>query len=183
MNNIAFLPLFKITKKQYLTISLIKPYNVLKSISFLEDIGMYFISDWALLNNANSKQLRRILRLHHQSEPEIHLACILLESYHAVYRRDRLKQRRNRLKFVQGERCLPPTSAQLDEILQQINVKSTLRLSTQEVLDSLQNLANTLEQYCLDFKKGLKKQASLNGENPQEAICGDRLYTVLLDTD
>jgi hypothetical protein len=57
---------------------------------------VYFISDWAILNDTKSKQLQRILaEFHHLSESEIRDSCILLESYHAVYRRDRLEQRRN----------------------------------------------------------------------------------------
>lgn len=132
---------------------------------------MYSISNWAILNDANSKQLQRILAFDHQSESEIRFACILLESYHAVYRRDRLKQRRNRLKPGQEPRCLPPTAAQLHEISQQINAKATLKISTEEILDYLQNLANTLQKYRLNLKKGLGKTAILNGANPPDAIC------------
>jgi hypothetical protein len=132
---------------------------------------VYFISEWAILNDITSKQLRRILAFHQPSESEIYLACILLESYHAVYRRDRLKQRRNRLKPGQESRCLPPTAAQLHEISQQINAKATLKISTEESLDYLQNLANTLQKYRLNLKKGLGKTAFLNGANPPDAIC------------
>jgi hypothetical protein len=64
---------------------------------------VYFISDWAILNDTKSKQLQRILaEFHHLSEFEIRYSCILLESYHAVYRRDRLEQRRNFLKSGQA---------------------------------------------------------------------------------
>lgn len=136
---------------------------------------MYFISDWAILNDTNSKQLQRILaEFHHLGESEIRLACILLESYHAVYRRDRLEQRRNLLKSGQARiqgRCLPPTTTQLHEIARLLNAKATLRLGTEEVLNHLQNLAKGLQQYCIYVRKGLSKTVSLNGQqNPQLAI-------------
>lgn len=122
---------------------------------------MYFISDWAILNDTKSKQLQRILaEFHHLSESEIRLACILLESYHAVYRRDRLEQRRNLLNSGQARiqgRCLPPTATQLHEIARLLNAKATLRLETEEVLNHLQNLAKGLQQYRILGQERLKK--------------------------
>lgn len=127
---------------------------------------MYFISDWALLNDTKSKQLQRIFAtFHHWSEAQIHLACILLESYHTVYRRDRLEQRRNSLKLGQGRiqgGCLPPTAMQLHEIAQRVNTKATLRLQAEDVLIHLQNLAKLLRQYRIYVRKDLKKIASLH---------------------
>ncbi len=135
---------------------------------------MYFISDWAILNDTKSKQLQRILaEFHHLSESEIRYSCILLESYHAVYRRDRLKQRQNLLNSGQARilgRCLPPTATQLHEIALLLNAKATLRLGTEEVLNQLENLAKGLQQYRIYVRKGLNKTASLNGQNPQHAI-------------
>ncbi len=122
---------------------------------------MYFISDWAILNDTKSKQLQRILaEFHHLSESEIRLACLLLESYHAVYRRDRLEQRRNLLNSGQARiqrRCLPPTTTQLHEIARLLNAKATLRLETEEVLNHLQNLAKGLQQYCIFCQERLNK--------------------------
>ncbi len=124
---------------------------------------MYFISDWAILNDTKSKQLQRILaEFHHLSESEIRLACLLLESYHAVYRRDRLEQRRNLLNSGQARiqrRCLPPTATQLDEIARLLNAKATLRLETEEVLNHLQNLAKGLQQYRIFCQERLKKDS------------------------
>ena len=136
---------------------------------------MYFISDWAILNDTKPKQLQRILaEFHHLSESEIRDSCILLESYHAVYRRDRLEQRRNSLKSGQAKiqgRCLPPTATQLHEIARLLSAKATLRLGTEEVLNHLQNLAKGLQQYRIYVRNGLRKLASLDGQqNPQHAI-------------
>jgi hypothetical protein len=129
---------------------------------------VYLVSDWAILNDTKSQQLQRILaEFHHLTESEIHLACILLESYHTVYRRDRLEQRRNQLKSGQTriqERCLPPTPTQLDEITKRVNFKATLRLRTEEVLTHLQALAKRLRQYCIYVRASLRKPESLNGQ-------------------
>jgi len=122
---------------------------------------VYFISDWAILNETKSKQLQRILtEFHHLSESEIRDSCILLESYHAVYRRDRLEQGRNFLNSGQARiprRCLPPTARQLHEIGRLLNAKATLRLGTEEVLNQLQNLAKGLQQYRILCQEKLKK--------------------------
>lgn len=133
---------------------------------FLWECGVNFVSDWAILNDTRSKQLKRILaEFHHLSEAEIHLACVLLESYHAVYRRDRLEQRRNQLTLGQDrikEPCLPPTATQLHEIAQRVNAKAALSVGTQEVVTQLQNLAKRLQDYRLYVRKSLRAKESLN---------------------
>jgi hypothetical protein len=133
---------------------------------FLWECGVYFVSDWAILNDTKSKQLRRILsEFYNLTEPEIHLACVLLESYHAVYRRDRLKQRRNQLTSGQARikaPCLPPMIAQLDEIAQQVNIKTSSSIGTGEVLIQLQELAKHLRRYCTYLKEKLKVTAALD---------------------
>lgn len=132
---------------------------------FLLERGVYLVSDWAILNDTKSKQVKRIFaEFHHLSESEIQLACVLLESYHAVYRRDRLEQRRNLLKSGQSriEPCLPPTSAQLHEIAQLVNEKATLRLRSEQVMTQLQALAQRLREYRIYARGGLRTTASLD---------------------
>lgn len=134
---------------------------------------MNSVSDWAILNDTKSKQLERILaEFHHQSESEINRACILLECYHAVYRRDRLEQRRNQLRLGQANgngRCLPPTGTQLREIARRVNAKATLSLGTEEVSAQLQDLARRLQQYQHDVRQRLRGTTSWaepwNGSN------------------
>lgn len=141
---------------------------------------MYFISDWALLNDTKSKQLQRILaEFHHLNEVEIYLACTLLESYHAVYRRSRLEQRRNLLKLEQARNpreCLPPTVMQLHEIAQRINTKAALRLKAEDVLINLQNLAKRLRQYRIYVRKSLRKTAPTQ-EQQNLPICDSEALT------
>ena len=112
---------------------------------------MNFVSDWAILNDAKPKQLARILSTFHPfDEAEINRACILLESYHTVYRRDRFAQRRNQLGSGQSNQkqpCLPPTATQLHEIAQRVNAKAGLKLGTEQINTQLRHLANRLRQY------------------------------------
>ncbi len=111
-------------------------------MKFISDL----ISDWAILNDAKPKQLTRILSVFHPlDEEEIKRACILLESYHAVYRRDRLAQRRNQL--AKGQPCSQPTATQLHEIAQRVKAEAGLKLETEEIETQLRHLANRLRQY------------------------------------
>ena len=120
---------------------------------------MYSISDWAILNDAKSKQLERILaEFHHLSESEITLACILLESYHAVYRRDRLRQRRDSFTSGQSNRKktgVPPTNEQLQEIARRVNAKIPCNLRAQDIVNRLQYLAKRLRHYRQYVRVGL----------------------------
>jgi hypothetical protein len=130
---------------------------------------VYLITDWAILNDTKSKQLERILReFHHLSESEITLACILLESYHAVYRRDRLRQRRDSFTSGQSNRkkpCLPPTAKQLQEIARQVNAKSPFNLRSQEIVNRLQDLAKRLRHYRQYVRVGLRNRGCLDELN------------------
>lgn len=119
---------------------------------------MNFVSDWAILNDAKPKQLERILaEFHHLGEAEIYRACILLENYHAVYRRDRLAQRRSQLTSGQSsiKRCWPPTATQLHEIAQRMNAQAGLKLGIEEINTQLCHLANRLRQYRVYVRTSL----------------------------
>ncbi len=130
---------------------------------------MYRVSDWAILNDTKSKQLERILsEFHHLGESEIYQACILLESYHAVYRRNRLEQRRNQLASGQAklnESCQPPTPTQLQEIARRVNAKAALSLATEEVVTQLRDLATRLREYRRYVRASLRGTAFLDELN------------------
>jgi hypothetical protein len=142
-------------------------------VSFVSDV-----SDWAILNDAKSKQLQRILvEFHHQSASEVYRACVLLESYHSVYRRDRIEQRRNQIASGQArikEPCVPPTPTQLHEIAQRMNANAALSIPTEEVMIQLQELAKYLRQYQIDVKAGLKKILAKD-DGKHRLIC-DRIH-------
>lgn len=98
-------------------------------------------SDWAILNDLTSKQLRRII-IHFETDIEIEQACYLLESYHAVYRKNLMQLRR------QGYRgkCLP-TTAQLQQIAQDLQTKTSQSYSPQQVMDQLQAIVQKLRNH------------------------------------
>lgn len=142
---------------------------------------MYPISDWAILNDTKAKQLARILtKFHNLSESEITLACVLLENFHAVYRRDRLMHRQNQIVSGQSQPkkpCPPPTPTQLEEIAQRVNSKAALNLQSQEVRDKLQNLAKCLKQYSRTVKPRSRETPSwdeLNHRPKFNSIQSDR---------
>lgn len=137
---------------------------------------MNFISDWAILNDTKSKQLERILtKFYHLSRSEINQACSLLESYHAVYRRNRLQQRRNQRSSGQprlDRGCPPPTAIQLHEIAQRMNAKAGIMLQAQQVKIQLQDLAKRLRQYRHNVRESLRAAVSLDNSNTR--VIGDR---------
>ncbi|NJN20109.1 MAG: hypothetical protein HC812_01495 [Leptolyngbya sp. RL_3_1] len=80
---------------------------------FLLEQGVYRATDWSILNDTTVEQVARILgEFHGLSHAEVAAAQTLLSTYHQVYRRDRLQQRRQ----GQRGRCSLPTEAQLSQI-------------------------------------------------------------------
>ena len=97
---------------------------------YLLECGVYLISDWAILNDTNTRQLQRILSdFHTLTETEIRDASQLLDAYHAVYRHDRLMQR----QAGAVGRCAQPSTDQLQRMashLQKLeNLNEQARLS------------------------------------------------------
>jgi HPt (histidine-containing phosphotransfer) domain-containing protein len=122
---------------------------------FLLECGVYLISDWAILNDTQPKQLQRILSEFHFLTPvEIKRSQQLLEAYHAIYRSDRL-QKRNR-----GQ-CITPTTQQLQQICQRLEGK-TNQILLNDVMRQLQNLANRLRQYRIHVRGGSLPTKSLD---------------------
>lgn len=98
-------------------------------------------SDWAILNNTTSRQLRRLI-IHFHTDSEIEQICHLLESYHAIYRQNLLQLRRQGCRGI----CPLPTTAQLQQIAQDLQSKTAQNYSPQQVLEQLQALAQKLRQ-------------------------------------
>ena len=135
---------------------------------FLLEQGVYLISNWAILNDTNPKQLKRILSEFHSLTPvEIQRAGGLLTSYHQVYRRDRLKNRQTK-----GGKCQTPSTEQLERMASLIESVANLVLSPEQVLTQLEQLANLLREYRIYARGGrLKHQQSLdNAEMNTEAM-------------
>lgn len=103
--------------------------------------GIDLISDWAILNDLTSKQLRRRI-IHFDTDIEIEQACHLLESYHAIYRKNLLQLRRQGCRG----KCLP-TTAQLQQIAQDLQTKTAQSYSPQQVMEQLQTIAQKLRNH------------------------------------
>jgi hypothetical protein len=125
---------------------------------FLLEQGVLMLSDWAILNDTSLVQVRRILsEVSPRSEPEIQRACELLENYHAVYLRDRRRQRRG------SKLCSDPSPSQLQEIVQRLQ-KDT----PETVLARLRSLAMILRQHRLQVRsKVFRIQVSLDLRNEE----------------
>ncbi|MEC4802795.1 MAG: hypothetical protein SAJ12_21145 [Jaaginema sp. PMC 1079.18] len=158
----------------------------------LGELGVYLISDWALLNDTQPSQLQRILQEFHQlSEIETSQACRLLQGYHLIYRQARLQQRQrfglaaqnNPRSRAFNQRCLPPNPEQL----QQIGDRAQLTLSHTAIFSQLQNLAQWIRAYRLHIRNGLLTVESLDypsetGRSPLEQLANPSTSTPDSDT-
>jgi len=106
--------------------------------------------------------VRRILSENYpRSNSEIQLACHLLDSYHAIYLRDRRAQR----KAKGGRQCTAPASEQLQEMAQQLRNTQSLNLSNETVLARLRALAEILRQHRIQVRvKSFRSQQSLDAQ-------------------
>ncbi len=119
--------------------------------TFLLEHGVYLVSDWAILNDTQPKQLQRILaEFHSLTEVEIEQAKVLLESYHQIYRQARLEKRQAGVKG----KCPPPSVDQLEQIASLFERATNLRLSPEPTLARLQTVASWLRQYRIHVRGG-----------------------------
>lgn len=136
------------------TTRLVKQHHELNA--FLLEQGLCMLSDWAILNDTKPKKLERVLTQFHQlTEQEVKQAIALLESYHAVYRRDRL------LRGQKGA-CSPPTLAQLQEISDRFQQQTARSVAIDAILTRLTALAARLRQYRISVGGGKPPSQSLD---------------------
>ena len=117
------------------------------------------MSDWAILNDTTPQQVERILsQFHCLTTGEVEEARLLLKSYHAVYRQDRIHHRQ---AGAVGQ-CPDPSAAQLDRMRQCLRVDAPERLwgPATNILAKLQALAQQLRQYRIAARQ--KKPAQLS---------------------
>ncbi len=139
------------------TTRLVKHHRELNA--FLLEHGVYLISDWAILNDTTPKQLQRVFsQFHYLSAVEIQQAKRLLESYHAVYRAQRLQQRQAGIK---GQ-CLPPTTEQLQQIAQHLATPSPDRFHPETLMTKLQAIASRLREYRIHVRGGALPTQSMD---------------------
>lgn len=140
------------------TTRLVKQHKELNA--FLLEHGVYLVSDWAILNDTRPKQLQRIFgQFYHLTPVEIQQATQLLESYHAVYRAQRLKQGQV------GIKCLPPTTVQLQQMAQRLTSQTTPMLSPPILMAQLQEMASRLREYRIHVRGGSLPTESLDVSN------------------
>lgn len=131
------------------TTRLVKHHRELNG--FLLEHGVYLISDWAILNDTTTKQIERIFsQFYCLTSMEIEQAKLLLESYHAVYRVQRLKQRQAGIK---GQ-CAPLTTEQLQQIAQRFSKQTRKVLRPETLLAKLHNMASHLRDYRIHVRGG-----------------------------
>ena len=142
------------------TVRLVRHYPDLSR--FLLEHGVYLITDWAILNDTQPTQVRRILAEFHTLSPvEIEQAVTLLQSYHLVYRQDRFQQKL--AGVLKGRQpCAAPSSEQLFRIAAYLE-QSPSSLTHPRVLSKLQTLATQLRQYRIHIRGGKLPQESSDG--------------------
>ncbi len=139
---------------------------------FLLQHGVYIVSDWALLNDTTSKRLQQILaEVYQLTQLENQQACELMQSFHAVYREDRLQQRMARTK----QPCQPPTTDQLVRIADDLKARTSRTLSPEAILRQLQAIATKLRQYRISAQGGLVLGVSFDQPEIQPFV--DRAQT------
>jgi len=130
------------------TTKLVKQHRELNA--FLLQYGVYLLSDWAILNDTSTQKLQRVLSNFHQlTSKEIASAIALLESYHAIYRQERLRQRQQGCALGQ---CQPPTIEQLQQIAQRLKGEA---IAPDAILTRLQSLAQLLRQHRVHARGNL----------------------------
>ncbi|GAB1542849.1 hypothetical protein NUACC21_55230 [Scytonema sp. NUACC21] len=127
---------------------------------FLLQYGLEQVTDWLLLKQYNSRQLQRILSDYHYSPAKLKQLTKLLESYQTVYlgriqaARDQINQERQQQGLGKVKSPYPmPDRQQLQQIAEQL--LPTWRLSPEEVLEELQNLAQFIREYKSSRAKGI----------------------------
>lgn len=128
---------------------------------FLLECGIYLLSDWAILNDTQPKQLERILsQFHSLTVTEILQYKWLLASYHAVYRAQRLQQR----KAKKTSKCQPPTIEQLQQISDKLNNISQGKycVAANNLMSQLQFLAGYLREYRIHVRGGYLATESID---------------------
>jgi len=99
---------------------------------FLSEFGFQHLSDWAILNKARPRQIQSLGKRDRN----------LVEVYHTVYRRDRVRQGKSGAK-----RCPDPNNVQLQEMLAGLQTRNITITSTNELLKELKQVAVQLRQY------------------------------------
>ena len=138
------------------TIRLVKHHRELNQ--FLLECGVYLLSDWAILNDTTPRKLQRVCA-GSLTLAEIDQSMRVLESYHKVYRRDRLIARQTGAKGS----CPQPTEAQLSEMA------GDLGIASEGVLRQLKSLAARLRADRIAIRSGKMNTVSIHGTGDEDS--------------
>lgn len=158
------------------TTRLVKHHRELNT--FLLEHGVYLVSDWAILNDTNSKQIQRIFSQFHQlTSFEIEQSKQLLESYHAVYRAQRLQLRQQGIK---GQ-CLPPTREQLEQMGIRLFTQTGERFRPETIMAKLQAMASRLREYRVYVRGGSLPTDSMDAPVNSNASANQTWFRDFID--
>ena len=138
------------------TTRLVKHHRELNQ--FLLECGVYLLSDWAILNDTTPRKLQRVCA-GSLTLAEIDQSVRILESYHKVYRRDRLIARQAGAKGS----CPQPTEVQLSEMADHLGIVS------EEVLRQLKSLAARLRADRIAIRSGKMNTVSIHGTGDKDS--------------
>ena len=113
----------------------------------LKQTGIYQQSAWSILNHTRPEGLPRILQTTKlqmtsiEDEISIEQAIAILQSYHAIYRRDRLSR-----SSPQRGRCLPPSPSQLEQMRDGLQQQGW-NCPTETILTALKAIAQAVRNH------------------------------------
>ncbi|MBK4732300.1 hypothetical protein JJD41_20875 [Oxynema sp. CENA135] len=128
---------------------------------FLADRGFQYLSDWALLNKAREAQLALL-----PGDDRL-----LVDVFHAVYRRDR------RLQPKSGGRCPDPSEEQLQEMSDLLRESGrAIALADRGIVRRLKQIAKQLRQYEIWSRRGAPVAEPLEAIDPETGDYGMREF-------
>ncbi|MGF1536810.1 MAG: hypothetical protein ACFB4J_10060 [Elainellaceae cyanobacterium] len=147
------------------TVRLVRHHKEINAV--LLEHGIYLVTDWAILNDTSLPQLERVLGgFHTLGRFQIEQASALLESYHAVYRHDRVVER-------DKGRCLPPNQGQLQRMSAYLKDEYAQSIPADQVRQQLQTLAQQLRAYRIYARTKVLPTEST--DNPDQGPFVERL--------
>ncbi|WP_414551997.1 hypothetical protein [Anabaena sp. CCY 0017] len=111
---------------------------------FFLELGLYRVTDWAILNDTSPKKLQQILDdFHALTSKEVADFLAILKSYHEIYKLQRLQQ----ISLDNKGICPQPTTQQLHQIAISLQPQIGQKLENETVMAQLQRLAAYLREY------------------------------------
>jgi hypothetical protein len=140
---------------------------------FLIQHGIYLLTNWAILNDTPPRLEKILAEFYTLTPAEITLSRDLLNSFHAVYREDRLQQGAGKSS------CIPPTPAQLARMAQHLHKEANQQIPPDSILSQLQTIAAYIRQHRLAVQGGSLPTESL--EDPSIKASAEQISVATED--